>query len=159
MISHLEIQSNKKQPILIHPTKQLNTISSHHHIFDTTIHSGLARNYMLCHPKIWDIQRNDLLHIASLNTTICVRTNCYSTKIATQKCGISKRMKLQMNHIFLRENCWADPTWMSFVNTFVTAKSIRTNTTWALIIPKWLMLLPISIQLPLFRTYYQSENK
>ena len=45
---------------------------------------------------------------------------------------------------------------MSFVYMFVSAKSSSTNTTCALTIPKLLMLFPISIQLPVLRTYLES---
>ena len=47
---------------------------------------------------------------------------------------------------------------MSFVYVFVRAKSNRTKTTWALMMPKWLILFPISIQLPVFLTCQPSNS-
>lgn len=58
------------------------------------------------------------------------------------------------DHRTLRDDGRSDLILMSFVYISVRAKSNSTNTTWALTIPKWLMLLPISIQLPVLRTWY-----
>lgn len=56
-------------------------------------------------------------------------------------------------YITFRDDWRFGVTWMSLVYISVRAKSNSTNTTWALTIPKWLILLPISIQLPVFRTF------